>query len=161
ARENGSWMPARVAPLRGDLPSGEGGRRMSLRSLTLQVPRLPGLGTAPDSMPGDGGNGGAMAAISAMTARGETLIEVRGLLRTYEEGGRERTVLRHANATVDRGEIAVLVGKSGTGKSTLLNLLSGIDLPSAGEVVIDGVSLTRLSERERTLFRRDRIGFVF
>src|SRR6185369_1208810 len=63
--------------------------------------------------------------------------------------------------TLRRGEIAVLVGKSGTGKSTLLNLLSGIDLPSSGEVVIDGVSLTRLTERERTLFRRDKIGFVF
>ncbi len=97
----------------------------------------------------------------AAMLRGETLIEVRDLTRTYEEGGRERTVLRNANATLYRGEIAVLVGKSGTGKSTLLNLLSGIDLPSAGEVVIDGVSLTRLSERERTLFRRDRIGFVF
>src|SRR5215468_2925559 len=102
-----------------------------------------------------------MAATAAMMARGETLIEVRDLSRTYEEGGRERTVLRHANATLYRGEIAVLVGKSGTGKSTLLNLLSGIDLPSAGEVVIYGVSLTLLSERERTLFRRDRIGFVF
>ena len=96
-----------------------------------------------------------------MAARGEILIEIRNLSRTYEEGGRERAVLRDANASLYRGEIAVLVGKSGTGKSTLLNLLSGIDLPSSGEVVIDGVSLTRLSERERTLFRRDRIGFVF
>jgi putative ABC transport system ATP-binding protein len=94
-------------------------------------------------------------------ARGEILIEIRNLSRTYEEGGRERAVLREANASLYRGEIAVLVGKSGTGKSTLLNLLSGIDLPSAGEVVIDGISLTRLKERERTLFRRDRIGFVF
>jgi putative ABC transport system ATP-binding protein len=94
-------------------------------------------------------------------ARGETLIEIRNLSRTYEEGGRERAVLRDANARLYRGEIAVLVGKSGTGKSTLLNLLSGIDLPSSGEVVIDGISLTRLRERERTLFRRDRIGFVF
>ncbi len=96
-----------------------------------------------------------------MAARGEILIEIRNLSRTYEEGGRERVVLRDANARLYRGEIAVLVGKSGTGKSTLLNLLSGIDLPSAGEVVIDGVPLTRLRERERTLFRRDRIGFVF
>ena len=96
-----------------------------------------------------------------MAARGEILIEIRNLSRTYEEGGRERVVLRDANARLYRGEIAVLVGKSGTGKSTLLNLLSGIDLPSAGEVVIDGIPLTRLRERERTLFRRDRIGFVF
>ena len=97
----------------------------------------------------------------AMAGRDETLIEIRDLSRTYEEGGRERVVLRGANATLRRGEIAVLVGRSGTGKSTLLNLLSGIDPPSGGEVVIDGVSISRLSERERTLFRRDRIGFVF
>jgi putative ABC transport system ATP-binding protein len=97
----------------------------------------------------------------AMSGRGETLIEIRDLSRAYEEGGRERVVLRGANATLLRGEIAVLVGKSGTGKSTLLNLLSGIDPPSGGEVVIDGVSISRLRERERTLFRRDRIGFVF
>src|SRR3954471_3418341 len=97
----------------------------------------------------------------AMSGRGETLIEIRDLSRAYEEGGRERVVLRGANATLLRGEIAVLVGKSGTGKSTLLNLLSGIDPPSGGEVVIDGVSLSTLRERERTLFRRDKIGFVF
>jgi putative ABC transport system ATP-binding protein len=53
------------------------------------------------------------------------------------------------------------MGRSGSGKSTLLNLLSGIDVPSAGEVVIAGTPLTRLSERERTLFRRRNIGFVF
>src|SRR3981081_4334011 len=93
--------------------------------------------------------------------KGETLIEIRDLSRTYEEGGRERVVLRGANAILRRGEIAVLVGKSGTGKSTLLNLLSGIDPPSSGEVVIDGISISALSERERTLFRRDHIGFVF
>ena len=55
----------------------------------------------------------------------------------------------------------MLVGRSGTGKSTLLNLLSGIDPPNSGEVVIDGVTISALSERERTLFRRDKIGFVF
>jgi putative ABC transport system ATP-binding protein len=89
------------------------------------------------------------------------LAELRDLTKTYEEGGRQRTVLRAANAVFVRGELAVLVGRSGSGKSTLLNLLSGIDLPTAGEVVVDGVSLGGLSERERTLFRRDRIGFVF
>ena len=89
------------------------------------------------------------------------LVEIRDLTKTYEEGGRQRTVLRQASAVIERGELAVLVGRSGSGKSTLLNLLSGIDLPDAGEVVIDGISLSRLAERERTLFRRDRIGFVF
>ncbi|MEA2601960.1 MAG: putative transport system ATP-binding protein [Acidobacteriota bacterium] len=89
------------------------------------------------------------------------LIELRDLTKAYEEGSRRRMVLCDANASFVRGELAVLVGRSGTGKSTLLNLLSGIDQPDSGEVIVDGVSLSRLSERERTLFRRDRIGFVF
>jgi putative ABC transport system ATP-binding protein len=89
------------------------------------------------------------------------LIEIRGLGRGYSEGGREHAVLRDVSATIARGELAVLVGRSGSGKSTLLNLLAGIDLPDSGEVRIDGVPLSRLGERARTLFRRDNIGFVF
>ncbi len=89
------------------------------------------------------------------------LIELRDLTKAYEEGSRRRMVLCGVNASLARGELAVLVGRSGTGKSTLLNLLSGIDQPDSGEVIVDGVSLSTLSERERTLFRRDRIGFVF
>jgi putative ABC transport system ATP-binding protein len=89
------------------------------------------------------------------------LVEIKDLTRGFVEGGRERTVLRGAWAAIGRGELAVLVGRSGSGKSTLLNLLAGIDLPDAGEVVIDGVALSGLRERERTLFRRDHIGFVF
>lgn len=89
------------------------------------------------------------------------LIELRDLSKSYQEGTRQRTVLCKANATVARGELAVLVGRSGTGKSTLLNLLSGIDQPDSGEVIVDGVSLSTLSERQRTLFRRNCIGFVF
>jgi putative ABC transport system ATP-binding protein len=89
------------------------------------------------------------------------LLELRGLSRAFREGGRERVVLRGADAVVRRGELAVLVGKSGSGKSTLLNLVAGIDLPTAGEVLVDGVALSRLSERDRTLFRRRHVGFVF
>jgi len=89
------------------------------------------------------------------------LVELRNLTKAYEEGDRRRTVLREASVAIARGEMAVLVGRSGSGKSTVLNLISGIDLPDSGEVVIDGVSLSTLPERERTLFRRDRIGFVF
>ena len=89
------------------------------------------------------------------------LVELRNLTKAYDEGDRRRVVLREAHVGIARGELAVLVGRSGSGKSTLLNLISGIDLPDEGEVVVDGVALSRLPERERTLFRRDHIGFVF
>jgi putative ABC transport system ATP-binding protein len=89
------------------------------------------------------------------------LVELRGLTKIYREGERERTVFRDLNATVRRGELVVLLGRSGSGKSTLLNLVAGIDLPTGGEVLVDGANLTRLTERERTLFRRRHIGFVF
>ena len=89
------------------------------------------------------------------------VIEVRDLSKSYREGETEHAVLESANARIRRGELVVLLGRSGSGKSTLLNLVSGIDLPTRGEIEIDGVSIGRLSERERTLFRRRRIGFVF
>jgi len=92
---------------------------------------------------------------------GEPLIQLRGLTRTYQEGQQERAVLSDVNAEVMRGEFAILMGPSGSGKSTLLNLISGIDLPTSGEVVIDSINLTSLSEKKRTLFRRKNIGFVF
>jgi putative ABC transport system ATP-binding protein len=89
------------------------------------------------------------------------LIRFVGLSKRYGEGERERTVLDAVNGEIAAGELVVLLGRSGSGKSTLLNLVSGIDLPSAGEVIVAGRSIGRLSERERTLFRRDHVGFVF
>src|SRR5512135_2099072 len=89
------------------------------------------------------------------------LIELQHLRKSYHEGETEHVVLADATGEVCRGELVVLVGPSGSGKSTLLNLISGIDLPSAGDVIIDGVGVTRLDERRRTLFRRRAIGFIF
>ena len=70
-------------------------------------------------------------------------------------------VLDNIDATIRRGEFVVVVGRSGSGKSTLLNLIGSIDVPSAGEVYIDGVALTALDETARALLRRRRIGFIF
>jgi putative ABC transport system ATP-binding protein len=81
--------------------------------------------------------------------------------KSYEEAGRLRPVLHEVSAAFAPGEFVVLVGKSGSGKSTLLNLVSGIDTPTSGEITVAGAALTRLSERERTLFRRRSIGFIF
>jgi putative ABC transport system ATP-binding protein len=88
-------------------------------------------------------------------------VELRRLTKLYREGDSERIVFRDVDAAIRPGEIAVLVGRSGSGKSTLLNLISGIDLPTSGAVVVDGTDITALGERDRTLFRRTRIGFVF
>jgi putative ABC transport system ATP-binding protein len=83
------------------------------------------------------------------------------LSKSYLEGDVRRVVLQNAHAEFQSGEITAILGKSGSGKSTLLNLISGIDAPDSGQVWVDGQDLTTLSERDRTLFRRARIGFVF
>ncbi len=70
-------------------------------------------------------------------------------------------MLDGVSCAIAPGELVVLLGRSGSGKSTLLNLIAGIDLPSAGEVLLEGRSFNRLTEDERTVARRDRIGFVF
>ena len=89
------------------------------------------------------------------------IIEFRHLSKSYWEADQEHVVLNDVNGKVYEGEFIVLLGKSGSGKSTLLNLISGIDAPSRGDILVGGQSLTKMSEDERTLFRRRHIGFVF
>jgi len=89
------------------------------------------------------------------------LVELHDVSKAYAEGEAIREVLTGASLSLHRGEFVVLLGRSGSGKSTLLNLISGIDLPTRGTVSVEGRELSSLSERERTLLRRERIGFVF
>src|SRR3954454_9405352 len=89
------------------------------------------------------------------------VIELHDVSKSYAEGEAVREVLSGVRLTLHAGEFVVLLGRSGSGKSTLLNLISGIDLPSRGTVRIDGRELVALSEHERTLLRRERIGFIF
>lgn len=88
-------------------------------------------------------------------------IHIRNLCRSYEEGGRRQAVLDNLNADFIKGETVALRGRSGSGKSTLLNLISGIDVPDQGEIEVAGLNITNMSERDRTLFRREHIGFVY
>jgi len=83
------------------------------------------------------------------------------LTKSYYEGDVQRVVLQNAHAEFQPGEITAILGKSGSGKSTLLNLISAIDIPDGGQIWVDGQDLSALSERERTRFRRSRIGFIF
>ncbi|MBA3469672.1 MAG: ABC transporter ATP-binding protein [Herpetosiphonaceae bacterium] len=91
----------------------------------------------------------------------QALIDIRNVGKSFIEGGHERIVLHQASTQIQRGESVALLGRSGSGKSTLLNILSGIDAPTTGVITIDGVALHSLNERDRTLFRRRNIGFVF
>jgi putative ABC transport system ATP-binding protein len=94
-----------------------------------------------------------------MTA--DTHVRLTNLTRSFHEGEQLHAVLQALDATFARGEKVALRGRSGSGKSTLLNLISGIDVPDDGEVEIDGQVITTMSERDRTLFRRAHIGFVY
>ncbi len=91
----------------------------------------------------------------------EGFIQLIDLSKSYQEGECLRSVLQSASASFAQGELVAVLGKSGSGKSTLLNLISGIDRPDHGRVLVGGQDLTALDERKRTLFRRDKIGFVF
>ena len=95
------------------------------------------------------------------TAPDTSIIELRGVTKTYREGNTTRAVLVGVDATIRRGELCVLIGRSGSGKSTLLNLIGGIDVPTSGEIVVDGTDLAQSTEAARTLFRRHHVGFVF
>ena len=88
-------------------------------------------------------------------------VRLRHLSRAFQEGTKRHVVLDDISADFRRGECVALRGRSGSGKSTLLNLISGIDLPDSGTVMIDGRDVTGMSERDRTLFRREHIGFVY
>jgi len=89
------------------------------------------------------------------------LIRLDRVSKDYTEGTKTRVVLRETTAAIAEGEFVAIRGRSGSGKSTLLNLMAGIDLPTSGDLFIAGVCLSRLSPRDRTLFRRDHLGFVF
>lgn len=91
----------------------------------------------------------------------KAFIQLRGITKVYEEGPVGRVVFDRLSVDLEGVAITALMGRSGTGKSTLLNLISGIDLPDSGEVRVGEVILNQMSEKDRTLFRRSNIGFVF
>jgi lipoprotein-releasing system ATP-binding protein len=83
------------------------------------------------------------------------------LVKTYTEGGQSVPVLRDVSLHVDRGEMVAIVGASGSGKSTLLHSLGLLDLPTSGEVFVNGKAASGLSETERSRIRNQHLGFVY
>jgi putative ABC transport system ATP-binding protein len=93
--------------------------------------------------------------------KGSTSLEARGLSKVYQLGSEEVHALRDVDFTANQGDFVVVNGPSGSGKTTFLNLLSVIDRPTGGEVLVEGEATARRTERELAILRRNKIGLVF
>jgi putative ABC transport system ATP-binding protein len=89
------------------------------------------------------------------------MIDLRGVSKTVDSGGRPLTILHALDLSIASGQFVAIVGPSGSGKSTLLGLLAGLDAPSTGQILIDGIDITTLGEDELARLRGEKIGFVF
>jgi putative ABC transport system ATP-binding protein len=89
------------------------------------------------------------------------MIELRGVSKTVQSGSHPLTILHPLDYTIPSGCFVAIVGPSGSGKSTLLGLLAGLDAPTTGEILVDGVDISRLGEDDLARLRGEKIGFVF
>lgn len=90
-----------------------------------------------------------------------SIITTDSLCKTYETASQQVYALDHVNLSIEKGEFVSIIGASGSGKSTLLHLLGGLDTPTSGSIVINGMDITDLQVNELARFRRRKIGFVF
>ncbi|KGM95185.1 peptide ABC transporter ATP-binding protein [Clostridium novyi A str. 4552] len=89
------------------------------------------------------------------------LVRVENLCKSYGKGEAKVDALKNINMIINKGEFVAIVGASGSGKSTLLHLLGGVDIPTKGRVILDGVDIYSLKERELSILRRRKVGFIF
>src|SRR5688572_19670348 len=89
------------------------------------------------------------------------MLEVRSLSKTFTSDGVDYTALRDVDLRIERGECIAIVGKSGSGKSTLMHLLACLDMPTSGQVFVEGEETSVLRERAKNKLRNERFGFVF
>lgn len=89
------------------------------------------------------------------------IITVHNLKKYYGSGARQVKALDGIDLNIKQGEFTAITGASGSGKTTLLNMMGGLDVPTEGEVIVDGVSLAGLREEQLAVFRRKKVGFIF
>ena len=90
-----------------------------------------------------------------------TVIETKNLVRIFGKDETKVTALDHVNVTIEKGEFTAIIGPSGSGKATLLQLIGGLDEPDEGDVLLSGTNIANMSGTELSDFRRDHIGFIF
>lgn len=96
-----------------------------------------------------------------MSGNTNAAVRLTDVTRVYDQGRIQVHALRGLSLTVEKGEFTAVCGPSGSGKTTMLNLVGALDRPTSGQVVLDGQDLNQLSAKDRSIVRRDRIGFVF
>lgn len=101
------------------------------------------------------------AVIAGKKAGSETVVSLRGVTKLYKRGSETVEVLKRLDLEVPRGDFLALMGPSGSGKTTLMNLLGGLDRPTAGEVLVDGQDIGKLSDSALSAWRARHVGFVF
>lgn len=89
------------------------------------------------------------------------VVEIKNLVKSYGAKGFQTKVLKGIDLTIYKNDFIAIMGPSGSGKTTLLNILSTIDKPTQGSVILDGKDVTRVSNKELSNLRKDKIGFVF
>ena len=89
------------------------------------------------------------------------MIEVKEIIKSYGNSDNKIQVLKRISLKIKDGDFAVILGASGSGKSTFLNVVSGLEYPDSGKVLYDGTDITTLSDKELTLFRKENVGFIF
>ena len=102
-----------------------------------------------------------MEAMEAKARAAAPVITMRNVVKTYHVGSVDIHALRGVDLVVERGELCCIIGRSGSGKSTMLNMLAGLEPVTSGEIVIAGQHLERMTEGELIMFRQKHVGFIF
>ncbi len=91
----------------------------------------------------------------------KVIVKFEDVVKEYGEGEGKQVAVNHVDFTINEGEFVVILGQSGAGKSTVLNMLGGMDTPSSGKVIVDGMEVSAMNDRKLSEYRADTIGFVF
>ena len=91
----------------------------------------------------------------------QTAVEFKDVVRVFGKGDGAQTAVDHVSFTIDKGEFVVILGRSGAGKSTVLNMLGGMDKPTSGSVIVDGKRVSDMNDKQLSDYRAQTIGFIF